>query len=188
MTPEVVIYAIWFVWGGSWLLAARWASASVKQPSGRGETTILALVFTGFFFAFMEGSSGSRSPVLWHAPEALQWAMVGLTLASFLFAWWARLRMGKLWSVTAQAKADHQVIDDGPFGLVRHPIYAGLIFGALARTVAEGSALSLVGFAMVATGFWLKARLEERFLAETLGAEAYGAYAARVKRLIPFIL
>jgi protein-S-isoprenylcysteine O-methyltransferase Ste14 len=188
MTPELAIYLIWAAWGLSWVLASRWASSPVKRPGSRTETSILAIVFTGFFVAFVEGPSGARSTVLWRAPEALQWAMVAVTLAAFAFAWWARLRMGPLWSVTAQAKAYHRIIDDGPFALVRHPIYFGLILGVAARAGAKGTSLSLWGLAMVAGGFWLKARIEERFLAETLGREAYAAYAARVRRLIPFIL
>jgi protein-S-isoprenylcysteine O-methyltransferase Ste14 len=59
---------------------------------------------------------------------------------------------------------------------VRHPIYTGLIV-ALAATAA----------ALLAIGFWLKARAEERFLSAELGAEAYGAYRRRVPMLIPFL-
>jgi protein-S-isoprenylcysteine O-methyltransferase Ste14 len=79
----------------------------------------------------------------------------------------------------------HRLIDTGPYALVRHPIYTGLIAAALATAVAEGTAPALLGGAMMALGLWLKASLEERFLCEELGRETYDAYRRRVPMLIP---
>ena len=50
-----------------------------------------------------------------------------LTIPGFLFAWWARLHLGRLWSGTVTRKADHRIVDTGPYAIVRHPIYTGLL-------------------------------------------------------------
>ncbi len=69
---------------------------------------------------------------------------------------------------------------------MRHPIYTGLIAAALVTALETGSAISLAGVVFVVVGFWMKARLEERFLRAELGAEAYDAYARRTPMLVPW--
>ena len=113
------------------------------------------------------------------------WALAGLTVLGFLFCWWARLSLGSLWSGNITAKADHRIVDTGPYALVRHPIYTGMITAAAGMAVLNGSLLNIVGVALVIVGFTIKARIEERFLRTELGAEAYDAYAKRVGMLIP---
>jgi protein-S-isoprenylcysteine O-methyltransferase Ste14 len=111
-----------------------------------------------------------------------------LTIPGFLFTWWARLHLGRLWSGAVTRKQNHHVVDTGPYALVRHPIYTGLIEACLLSAIAAGTVISLAGFAVITFGFWLKASLEERFLMQQLGAEAYGAYRQRVPMLLPIHL
>jgi protein-S-isoprenylcysteine O-methyltransferase Ste14 len=84
-------------------------------------------------------------------------------------------------------KEGHHVVDTGPYRLVRHPIYTGIILSSFATAFEKGTSIAVAGAATMALGWYLKARLEERFLREQLGAEAYGAYAARVPMLLPFV-
>ena len=65
--------------------------------------------------------------ILWRTPVALAWAMVAVVFAGLLFTWWARIHLGRLWSSSVTRKADHHVVDTGPYGIVRHPIYTGII-------------------------------------------------------------
>ena len=58
--------------------------------------------------------------------------------------------------------------------------------GTLATAVAEATWPALAGGALIALGLWLKARLEEQFLRQELGAEAYDSYRRRVPMLLPF--
>ena len=85
----------------------------------------------------------------------------------------------------ALAMAGHEVIDRGPYAIVRHPIYTGLIFGILATVCIRATAASVGGATLMMIGIYTKARLEEEFLRAELGAEAYDAYARRVPMLIP---
>ncbi len=83
-------------------------------------------------------------------------------------------------------KEDHRIVDTGPYAFVRHPIYTGLLVAVAAAALLEAKLISGLGFAVVVIGFYQKARIEEGFLRQELGAAAYDAYAARVPMLIPF--
>jgi protein-S-isoprenylcysteine O-methyltransferase Ste14 len=79
------------------------------------------------------------------------------------------------------------VIDTGPYALVRHPIYTGIIAAIVATAAAQATVTGITGAALVVFGLWLKARAEERFLTAELGADAYGGYRRRVPMLVPFL-
>jgi protein-S-isoprenylcysteine O-methyltransferase Ste14 len=121
------------------------------------------------------------APALWHVGRTGGALLAWLTVPGFLFAWWARLHLGRLWSGSVTRK-----VDTGPYGIVRHPIYTGLLFACLVSAIAVGTAVALLGLAAMMIGLMLKARLEETFLAGELGSAAYAAYASRVPMLLPF--
>jgi protein-S-isoprenylcysteine O-methyltransferase Ste14 len=112
--------------------------------------------------------------------------MVAAAIAGFAFTAWARIHLGRLWSSSVSRKADHHIIDTGPYGIVRHPIYTGIIAASAATAAQRGTAEAWLGMALMTLGWYIKARLEERFLRDELGADAYGAYARRVPMLVPF--
>lgn len=97
---------------------------------------------------------------------------------------WARRTLGPHWSGVVQVRADHVLVDGGPYAYVRHPIYlAGLLLAAgsfLAHPSLAAACLA-GGFA---AGLMLKAWLEERVLRRALGPD-YARYAARVPALVP---
>jgi len=182
LTPIVAIYLLWIAWVVSWFAAGRWTNAPAKQLPRRRERAHLLVTAAGLLVVF----APANRLVLWSPSEATGWLLFALAAVSFGFCWWARIVMGRLWAPLVSRTADHRIIDSGPFGIVRHPIYTGLIGAALATAAARGQATALIGVALAAFGFWVKARLEEAFLRDQLGAEAYDAYARRVPMLIPF--
>ena len=82
-------------------------------------------------------------------------------------------------------KADHRVVDTGPYGLVRHPIYTGFLFSIAATAGQFGTAYAVAGVLFFLAGFLTKARPEERFLRAELGESDYDAYRRRVPMLLP---
>lgn len=122
----------------------------------------------------------------YHPAEALSWLLVLLTLGGFAFACWARVTLGTYWSSNVARKDDHRIIEAGPYALVRHPIYTGIILSGLATAFERGTILALAGASLLAVSFYIKARMEESFLREELGPAAYDAYRARVPMLVPF--
>ena len=93
--------------------------------------------------------------------------------------------MGKNWSLVARTREDHQLVQSGPFAVVRHPIYVALFFFLIAMAIADGHSRNLLlAVPVYAIATWLRIRHEERILREQFGT-AYDAYAARVKRFVP---
>ena len=129
--------------------------------------------------------AGPLAHRLWPPSPALDWAWVAMTGAGFSLCWWARLRLGRLWSSAVTLKEDHRLIEDGPYGLVRHPIYAGLVIAAMTTALTRASPLAFLGAGLMVIAFTLNARVEESFLRQQLGATSYDAYARRVGMLIP---
>ena len=111
--------------------------------------------------------------------------VLALMLGAVLLFHASSRTMGKNWSLVARTREDHQLVQSGPFGFVRHPIYVALFLFMLAMAIAYGHAGNLiVAVPVYALGTWLRIRHEERILREQFGAD-YDAYAARVKRFVP---
>ena len=89
----------------------------------------------------------------------------------------------RLWSSSVGRKADHRVVDTGPDGIVRHPIYTGITLASVATAAMRGTAAAWFGAAIMTLGWYVKARMEESSCATNL-ARAYG-HARRVPMLVP---
>jgi protein-S-isoprenylcysteine O-methyltransferase Ste14 len=79
----------------------------------------------------------------------------------------------------------HEVVDRGPFAIVRHPVYFGLAVHFIGACLATGNLLLIAGTLFgTFPALYVRASAEERLLRESLGP-AYDAYARRVPMLIP---
>ncbi|HWF37644.1 MAG TPA: isoprenylcysteine carboxylmethyltransferase family protein [Candidatus Acidoferrales bacterium] len=116
----------------------------------------------------------------------MAWCLFALALAGLCFTWWARLHLGRLWSRWVVRKEHHRVVQSGPYALVRHPIYTGVSLALIATAMLAGNFFACLGAALMVLSFYMKARLEERFLRDQLGATIYDEYARRVPMLVPF--
>jgi protein-S-isoprenylcysteine O-methyltransferase Ste14 len=178
--PLRLIYELWALWAVTWVLAAAWSGRTATRVPLAAALPYRALQLTGAVLLLATEKARFRIE-----PDALRWAMAALVGLGFLFCWWARLHLGRLWSGAVERKEGHRVVDTGPYRLVRHPIYTGLILAGFATAIARGGVAPMVGAFLLALAWWLKAQLEERLLRDELGAEAYEAYAARTPMLLP---
>jgi protein-S-isoprenylcysteine O-methyltransferase Ste14 len=196
--PEAAIYLPWWVWVVTWMIAALWANRTIKRPELGRELAYRVVTLLGFaLLLFIQSQNSGEYARGFHTHDPLVqrhwalsydagWVMVGLATLGFLFAWWARIHLGRLWSGRITRKEGHKIIDTGPYAIVRHPIYTGIIVAGAATAAEKGSILAVIGAVLLYAGYWMKARLEERFLREELGPEAYDSYRRRVPMLIPF--
>jgi protein-S-isoprenylcysteine O-methyltransferase Ste14 len=184
MHPIEAINTLWAFWVLSWVLASAWSARTAARPGGFRGLPYYVFTLAGAAMLF-----GVQPPWQGIAPidGPLGWLLVAVAVTGFLFSWWARLHLGTLWSGTVTRKEGHHIIDTGPYRLVRHPIYTGIILASFATAFAKATPIALAGAATMTLGWYLKARLEERFLREELGRDAYCAYAARVPMLVPFV-
>ena len=186
MTPESTIRIAWTAWAVSWFAAAAWSARSVNRAGIARELTYRLVIAVGavLLFGFYRPRSATA---LWLLPPLLAWATVPVAVFGLLFTWWARIYLGRLWSSGVARKEHHRIVDTGPYALVRHPIYSGVLLATIATAALSGRTTSLAGAVLVIAGLVLKARLEETFLREQLGTDAYDDYKRRVPMLVPFI-
>jgi protein-S-isoprenylcysteine O-methyltransferase Ste14 len=109
-----------------------------------------------------------------------------IVVLGLAFTWTARLHLGPLWSSTSAPTEDHRIVDTGPYGIVRHPVYAGLLLAVIATAIERGRIESVAAALVLIAGVSLRAKLEERFLRRDLGDAVYGSYRRRVPMLVPF--
>jgi protein-S-isoprenylcysteine O-methyltransferase Ste14 len=189
--PLAVTYGLWGVWVVSWGLASFWRKRTAARAPFVGTAVYLIPTVIGGVLMGLGGSQNAGAVAfgawrLWRLSEPAGWVAVGLVALGFAFTWWARVTLGDLWSSAVTRKEGHELVERGPYRLVRHPIYTGLILAAVVLAAEIGTAASLAGAALMSFGFWLKARLEERFLGDELGQAAYADYRRRTPMLIPF--
>jgi protein-S-isoprenylcysteine O-methyltransferase Ste14 len=118
---------------------------------------------------------------------ALDAAGLAVTVLGAVFAIWARVTLGRNWSSVPQVKAQHELVVNGPYRIVRHPIYTGLILAVAGTGLALDKGIWLFIVVLIFASYWLKIRVEERLMMETF-PEEYPEYRRRVKALIPGIL
>lgn len=194
MSPQTAVAVLWVVWYATWILAVVFSRRTKVQmkTDAFGLHRLLAGLGAPLLFTpqVLAGRSigeplATLSARLWARNNGVDWTFFALTAGGFAFCWWARLHLGSLWSGFVTLKEDHRVVDTGPYALVRHPIYSGVIFSAAMTALIGATPLTLLGAGLVAVGFSMTARIEEGFLRRELGAAAYDGYSQRVGMLIP---
>jgi protein-S-isoprenylcysteine O-methyltransferase Ste14 len=186
VTPLSLIRIAWIVWLISWFAAAAWTDRTIQRPAVHREVLYRVLTVAGAALLFGFNPGGVRADTrLWPVAPAIGWLLAGLVICGFIFTWWARIHLGQLWSSSVTRKEHHHVVDTGPYAIVRHPIYSGLLLAIIATVVMRGTIITITGGAMIAASVYVKARVEEDFLRQQLG-EPYDAYARRVPMLVPF--
>ena len=137
--------------------------------------------------------STSRIPLpwlyrqLWPAGLWSFWIGAAMTLGGLLFAVWARHHLASNWSSAVTIKQGHELITSGPYAVVRHPIYTGILTGFLGTAIALSQVRGVIGFLLILVVLWAKLRKEEEFMRSQFG-ETYAIYAQRTTALVPYIL
>ena len=181
--------------GFCWLaIFVLWAilSFTVKQTTGSRSDVRARIAVWGVLLAWLILFSDEFRPgllaVRFLPPMNLRMAYVGLgiTIIGLGFAVWARLVIGRNWGGLITVQQDHKLMRKGPYGIVRHPIYSGLLLATLGTALILGQIGGLVSVALIVISWGYKARLEEALMVEQFGAE-YEDYRHHVKALIPGI-
>jgi protein-S-isoprenylcysteine O-methyltransferase Ste14 len=100
---------------------------------------------------------------------------------------WARRHLGRNWSGAITIKVDHQLVGSGPYGVLRHPIYTGILAMYAGLALVTGEWLAVVGLVLVALAYGRKIRLEETNLKVAFGID-YDAYRRETWALVPWVL
>lgn len=113
---------------------------------------------------------------------------VVLAIGSVWFCTAAVTALGKQWSLQARVVEGHQLIMQGPYRIVRNPIYTGMLGMLIATGLAVSHWIGLMaGLIMFCFGTFIRIRSEEKLLRETFG-DQWDNYARKVRAVIPFLI
>ena len=96
------------------------------------------------------------------------------------------MHLGRNWSSSVTIKEDHELIISGPYAMVRHPIYTGILTGFLGTVIALSQVRGLIAFILIFLVLWLKLRREEQWMRSQFG-EKYATYAHKTTSLVPYL-
>jgi protein-S-isoprenylcysteine O-methyltransferase Ste14 len=121
-------------------------------------------------------------------PQNTAWKIGGLILCmtGLLFAFFARVRLGKNWSGRITVKENHELVQSGPYRITRNPIYTGFLAAFCGTAMTVGELRGYLGIPLMAACLLIKISKEEEFMLETFG-DKFREYQKKVKRLIPLI-
>jgi protein-S-isoprenylcysteine O-methyltransferase Ste14 len=184
---RALVPALWAIWLIYWLAAARGAKVTRRQESIRSRVSYQAPLILGAALFGVPHILGARLEQRFH-PHTFGWFLAGAVLvaAGIGFSIAARAWLGGNWSGMVTLKQDHELIRSGPYALVRHPIYSGLLLALIGTAIVIGKWRALIGLALIVFALVRKITIEERFMMEAFG-EAYARYRAEVPALVPFI-
>ena len=159
--------------------------------SKRARISILGIALQGISYAIVWSVHRPFFTPLARMGKQVEIIVAVLTMIVAIGSVWfvsAAVRsLGKHWSIAARLVEGHKLVTEGPYRIVRNPIYTGM-FGML---LATGLAISqwialLIAIVVYAVGTVIRVRIEEKLLREAFGAE-FEAYARRVPAVVPFL-
>lgn len=185
LASQLYVYTLLIVW----LAYGGWTTARTYRGGG-GQDRGTRLVFVaGIFLPFLTLpliwlGVGNLDPA-WATP--LRW-IGGTVMLLGIALWVTSIRtLGRYFSVNVDIPDDHAIVDRGPYAVIRHPAYAGMILVELGFGISTANWLCALAFLVIPlVAFSIRIRVEEAALLAHFG-DSYAAYMAHTKRLIPGI-
>jgi protein-S-isoprenylcysteine O-methyltransferase Ste14 len=177
---RIAIPVVWLVFWVGWIASAASAKqGSRRSPAGRFPGLMLAIIALVLFRGFHTSTLEVHAVALGVLGSVLFLAGLGLAI-------WARVHLGRNWGMPMTRKDEPELVTSGPYRLIRHPIYTGILLALLGSAIAT-NLYWLIPLAIMGTYFIYSARVEERLMSEAF-PQAYPSYRSRTKMLIPFVL
>jgi protein-S-isoprenylcysteine O-methyltransferase Ste14 len=189
---HAVVGLLWAAFILLWLILAQFNKKMSRSTPWGGPWALRFAIIVGVIMvsvrrhaaAGLISSIGRILPL--HPGITMQWVGVGLCLAGFGFAIWARSHLGRNWGMPMSLRQGHELVTSGPYAYVRHPIYTGIMLAMIGSALAL-DLLLLLFFVLYFGYFLFSARTEEKMMLAQF-PDTYPAYRRRTKMLIPFVL
>ena len=170
-TLKTVIGIAWLIFWGYWLISAACAKMSVKGRGWRPLAGVSVLCVFLLTRVIKGGTFVVHSPILGAIGAVVFACGIVLTV-------WARLELGRNWGMPMSQKAEPELVTAGPYRLVRHPIYSGILLALLGTALAT-NLIGLLLAAVLGGYFYYCASVEERNLTATFPAATRPTARAR---------
>jgi protein-S-isoprenylcysteine O-methyltransferase Ste14 len=183
-----LIPALWMIWLSVWIATALRTKETERSEGVRSRLLHYVPMMAGGVLMAWPGLLGASIERRF-VPHSLAWFWLAVALVAIGvgFSVAARLWLGGNWSGLVTVKKGHELVRSGPYALVRHPIYTGMLLALIGTALAIGRWRALIALVFFFLAIARKIPLEERFMSEQFG-DAYALYRAQVPALIPFLL
>jgi protein-S-isoprenylcysteine O-methyltransferase Ste14 len=187
MLVRSFIIGCWAIFAAYWIATAASTKRAAERQSRAGRSAHLLPLAVAF--ALLLGAIPIDPLTRRIVPPSTELDTIAAVLCGggLAVAVWARRAIGPNWSILVTLKRGHELVTDGPYRYVRHPIYSAILAMFLASALAVGRLGAFVGFVLCFAGFWIKLRQEEALLLRHFPSD-YAAYRTRVKALLPFVM
>ena len=182
----IVAYWSWLVIGLVWLRGYFTSKKASGLPNLALQIPASVLLVMGFTLLFNPGSHILSQQI---TPHMTFLGIIGLVLdlIGVGLAIWARLALGTNWSgMVMTIKQNHELVQTGPYAIVRHPIYAGFLLAMAGTALTIGTLSSYLGLAAGLAAMMLRVNIEEKLMSEQF-CEVHEAYRQHTSKLIPFV-
>ena len=188
--PSLIIIASWAAMIVFWLISAFGVKRDTKRSPWRRfgwlRIVIILVLLSVLWARSSLGALTHRWGIFQAVPSNSSLALIGAVICALGvgYAIWARIHLGRNWSPIPNVKEGHELITSGPYKLVRHPIYTGIIVAALGTGFAI-PVWFLIFFIMTIVFVW-RVKVEEALMTKQFPNQ-YPEYKKRTWALIPFI-
>jgi protein-S-isoprenylcysteine O-methyltransferase Ste14 len=191
MIYAIIAAASWLLFIAFWLVNAPKAKKDTTRQGSLVAAVALRVVIIAAAIVLLRVPGGrqllQRSRAMFsYSNPPFGIAGASLCVVGVVTSVWARACLGANWSSRPALKADHVLVTSGPYRLIRHPIYAGMLLSALGTAIDAGI-IGLVIFVVIAAALVRRIQVEEKLMMG-LFQEQYALYKRRTKALIPFIV
>jgi protein-S-isoprenylcysteine O-methyltransferase Ste14 len=181
----LVAYAGWALILVVWIVSYFNTRKAVRHAKPMLQVVATSLIALAFVLLFQRRAHGILATRLTDVPAPVAALAAAVCLGAVGFAIWARLTLGRNWSgALASVGENHELVVEGPYRYVRHPIYAGFLIAMLATAVTIGTLASYLSVLLALLAFLMRIFMEEALMLSQF-PEAYRAYRAKTAALIP---
>jgi protein-S-isoprenylcysteine O-methyltransferase Ste14 len=185
---EWLFPCLWTAWAAYWWVSSRHAKVTVRRESLQSRLLhMVPLALAALLIALPALPIAPLDRHLFPSSGWLFWTGAAITACGLALAVWARRHIGTNWSGTVTIKLGHELVTSGPYAIVRHPIYTGLLLAFLGSALPRGEVRGVLAVLFVGASLWRKLRNEEAWMEEQFGDD-YRKYRTKVSALVPFIL
>lgn len=183
-TPLTISALLWIAFVGYWNVAASNTARTVRSESSQSRALHQWLMLASLALLFAPLPLLDRRVL----PVGAMWVPLGLAVhaGSFAFALAARRTLGRNWSGAITEKEDHQLVQSGPYKIVRHPIYTAMIGMFIGTALVSGDLHAFLGAALIVAAYARKLKIEEQNLDVVFGAR-YAEYRRTTRAIIPWL-
>lgn len=185
-----IILGLWLLFAGYWAVSAIGVKRSVGGWAWRRQVAVRLIIALGIAVALRNHAVAHAVRQVWffaadvHPPLAVPGVVlcafgIGLAIA-------ARRYLGRNWGPPMSRKEDPELVTRGPYAVIRHPIYTGILLALLGSAIGDGL-FWLLPLVLAGAYFIVSARREEKLMCAQF-PQQYPAYMKRTRMLLPFLL